>query len=296
MATKLDKGYVLMAFGKSGYYKMAINMAISLRYHDKDANITLIHDESSKLPLSHYFDNLIAIKREHLYTNRKLDPGKAKLYIYEYLPYKHNIYLDADGIAISKLSSLWDRLISSDLPVISQVVGTHKIEQGNAIPIMQWAWANDIWQRYSLNENSVLPAINSSFMYIRKNDDAAKIYQYAQDSYSNPIPLQQLRLKWGGTQPDELYMNIAFALFGIIPQLDEDFEPILFSRGLITSWKDKTDRHYILGIYGGMGFTHSSLLKYYDACMSKYCHQLGKHHIYKTHLFMREKHANKISL
>src|SRR5688572_16783080 len=147
------KGIILMAFGKHAYAKMAFNMAVSIKYHNPDLPITLVHDGicDTVFPawMWQFFDEVKPIKREHLYdytgNKEKMNPGKAKTYIYEYLSYDHNVYLDSDGACLKPLDKLFSTCIESGSPYKSQVVGWHTIDKGRDFKEMQWAWADDIW-------------------------------------------------------------------------------------------------------------------------------------------------------
>jgi hypothetical protein len=51
--------------------------------------------------------------------------------------------------------------------------------------------------------------------------------------------------------------------------------------------------HYLIGIYGGVNFTHKSLLEYYDRLVHVLSKQhLGKNQEFKSHALMKDKHAN----
>lgn len=293
------KGVLLMAFGKPAYAKMAMNMAASIKYHAPHIHITLVHDGvATCLPdwAWRFFDAQQSIHKEHLYDNigtkeEKMNPGKAKVNIYKYLPYDHTLYLDADGAALKSVDALMATCIASGSPYLTQVVGWHSIDKGRDFKEMQWAWADNIWEHYALAADAIMPAINSSFAYIRKGPEAEAFYNQIEKNLENPIPLDKLRMPWGGSQPDELYTNIALAQTGI--KCDIGYHPVYFNITIERNWQHVNDNYDILGIFGGVGFTHASVLQYYDRLMHKYMKGYGIQHEAKSHLLMKDKHANK---
>lgn len=297
--TEETTGVMLLAFGKHSYIKMAFNMAVSLKYHNPDLPITLVHDENitALMPwMLDFFTDFKEVKQEHLYDNfgtkeQSMNPGKAKTFIYEYLSYDHNLYLDLDGAVLRPLDGLISKCINSGAPYQTQVVGWYTRERGDDFPEMQWAWPNDIWEHYKLSKTAKMPAINSSFAYIRKCPEAAALYAQIQSNMANPIPLNKLRLQWGRNQPDELYTNIALAQTAIDCELD--YHPIYFNIRLERDWASVIARYDVLGLFGGQNFTHKSVADYYDRLLRKYCQTMGFEHRFKWHMLVKDKHANK---
>jgi hypothetical protein len=292
------KGIVLMTFGKPAYAKMAYNMAVSIKHYTPDMTIALIHDDSLNGLRPHergIFEVLIRIEPNDLFDNygdkklQKMNPGKAKTRIYNYLPFDYNLYLDVDGCALQSLDPLMDRCIGNGSYYLSQIVGWHTIDQGRDFKEMQWAWADDIWKKYGLLETDRMPAINSSFSFIRKCDEAANLCALIDAGMSDPIT--NLRTPWGATQPDELYTNIA--LCQMETKCDVGGHPVFFATRVVSDWANIKREHYVLGVFGGLGFSHSSVLKMYDRLMHSYQAARGMEHSYKAHILMRDKHANK---
>jgi hypothetical protein len=165
---------------------------------------------------------------------------------------------------------------------------------------MQWAYADDIWAHYKFDESTVLPAINSSVQYIEKSAKALALYKIAQDYLiNNPIPLSKLRMKWGGSQPDELYMNCALAKLGLDPAVTEvgnngkaEIGYIHFAmvRGL--SFGDVTDQYYFQSYYGGKGFTPTFYIDWMDRLLKSWMKDEGKQHKYFIHRITDNKYAD----
>lgn len=302
--TSANVGVVLFAFGKPHYYGAAYNLAFSIKRFNSGLKIALFVDDMSKVHgyangLADYVDLINEVKPEHLSTGGKLDPGKLKVNLYDYLPFEHNIYLDVDAIALKDLEPMINELINAGKDYISHTVGYHTIKQGRAIPSMQWAWADDIWQHFGLSESAVLPAINSSIQYIRKGIQAEKIYIIAKDYYENkPLPVQKLRMKWGGGQPDELYMNVALAKLGLDPAIipvgqtdGSENGYIHFAMQRRLTFEQITERFYLQSYYGGQGFTPLFYVEWLDRLLKKWFAESGKQHIHFINRITSNKYA-----
>jgi hypothetical protein len=297
-------GVVLFAFGKPHYYGAAYNLAFSIKRFNSGLKIALYVDDRSKCygyahGLADFVDSINEIKPEHLSTNGKLDPGKLKVNLYEYLPFDHNIYLDVDAVALKDIEPMVNELINAGKDYISHTVGYHTIQQGRAIPSMQWAWADDIWQHFELSDTAVLPAINSSIQYIRKGIEAEKIYIIAKDYYeNNQLPVQKLRMKWGGGQPDELYMNVALAKLGLDPAIisvgqtdGSENGYIHFAMQRRLTFEQITERFYLQSYYGGQGFTPLFYVEWLDRLLRKWFAEAGKQHIHFINRITSNKYA-----
>ena len=298
-------GVVLLAFGKPQYYWAAYNLAFSIKKHNPNVNITVLFDDPLK-GISHcqdfmqYINNIGSIDADDIYTNKKLDPGKVKVNLYKYLPYDCNLYLDVDAIALKDIQPMIDELSQSGKNYISHCVGYHTIDKGRDFKEMQWAWADKMWAHFNLLESYVMPAINSSMQWIVKGSQAEAIYSTALDLYSNhPIPVNELRMKWGGGQPDELYMNVALAIHGIDPALksytrndgsEGGMIHFAMQRGL--SFEKITENYYLQSYYGGARFTPRFYIDWLDRMLTADFKAIGKRHVYFISRISENKYAD----
>jgi hypothetical protein len=304
-STAPTTGVVLLAFGKPQYYWAAYNLAFSIRKHSPNVNITVLFDNPIK-GISHcqdfmqYINNIGSIDADDIYTNKKLDPGKVKVNLYKYLPYDCNLYLDVDAIALKDIQPMIDELSQSGKNYISHCVGYHTIDKGRDFKEMQWAWADKMWAHFNLLESYVMPAINSSMQWIVKGSQAEAIYSTALDLYSNhPIPVNELRMKWGGGQPDELYMNVALAIHGIDPALksytrndgsEGGMIHFAMQRGL--SFEKITENYYLQSYYGGARFTPRFYIDWLDRMLTADFKAIGKRHVYFISRISENKYAD----
>lgn len=298
-------GVVLLAFGKVQYYWAAYNLAFSIKKFNPSINIALIVDDRGKAfsqcpELHNCIDYVSDIAQEDIYTDKKLDPAKLKVKLYNYLPYERNLYLDVDAVALKDIQPMIEELAQSGKDYISHCVGYHTIDKGRDFKEMQWAWADKIWAHYNLAADIVMPAINSSMQWIVKSEKAAAIYAKAQELYfENPIPLKDLRFKWGGSQPDELYMNIALAILGVDPAL-KHYEPLKGSEGGMIhfamtrglTFQEVTANYYLQSYYGGAGFTPNFYIDWLDRMLKADHQAIGKRHIYLIHRITQNKFAD----
>jgi hypothetical protein len=298
-------GVVLLAFGRPQYYWAAYNLAFSIRKHSPNVNITVLFDDPIKA-LSHcqdlmqYINHIGHIALEDIYTNKKLDPGKVKVNLYNYLPYDRNLYLDVDAIALKDIQPMIDELAQSGKDYISHTVGYHTIDKGRDFKEMQWAWADKMWAHFNLLESTVMPAINSSMQWIVRGSQAEAIYRTAKDLYfNNPIPIKELRMKWGGGQPDELYMNVALAIRGIDPALKayekndgSEGGMIHFSMQRGLSFQEITQNYYLQSYYGGAGFTPIFYINWLDRMLNADFKAIGKRHNFLISRITQNKYAD----
>ena len=298
-------GVVLLAFGKVQYYWAAYNLAFSIKKFNPAINIALIVDDRGKAfsqcpELHNCIDYVSDIAQEDIYTNNKLDPAKLKVKLYDYLPYERNLYLDVDAIALKDIQPMIEELAQSGKDYISHTVGYHTIDKGRDFKAMQWAWADKIWAHFELPADAVMPAINSSMQWIVKGKAAKSIYRTAEDLYlNNPIPLKDLRMKWGGSQPDELYMNIAMAIHNVDPAL-KAYDKIKTSEGGMIhfamtrslTYQEINQKFYLQSYYGGNGFTPNFYIDWLDRMLKADHQAIGKRHIYYINRIVQNKFAD----
>ena len=298
-------GVVLLAFGKIQYYWAAFNLAFSIKKHSPNVRITVLFDDVLKAisqcpEIVKYVEHFGDINADDITTNKKLDPGKIKVNLYKYLPYERNLYLDVDAVALKDIQPMIDELAQSGKDYISHTVGYHTIDKGRDFKEMQWAWADRMWAHFNLLPSYVMPAINSSMQWIVKGSQTEAIYRTAKDLYfNNPIETKDLRMKWGGGQPDELYMNVALAIHGIDPALkaytknsgsEGGMIHFAMQRGL--SYQDIINNYYLQSYYGGAGFTPRFYIDWLDRMLNADFKAIGSRHIYLISRIAQNKYAD----
>ncbi len=288
-------GVVLVAFGKPQYYWAAYNLAYSIKRFNKDLSIALVSDSKDRAlyychDLTNQIDVYVDLPEQHIYTNKKLDPGKAKVLLFDYLPFHYNLYLDVDAVCLKDLQPLIDQLIANNAKYATRVVGDHTIDQGRDFKAMQWAWADQLWQHFGLTKADKIYAINSSIQFIEKCPEAEAIYRTAADLYlNNPMPVSKLRMKWGGGQPDELYFNVSFGKNNFKPY---EIDAVCFQMSREFSYAQIEERFYLMSYYGGKGFTPNFYIEWLDRKLKSWMQQDGIQHKYFIHRITDHKHAD----
>lgn len=298
----MDKGFTLLAIGRKEYGFWARSMAASIKHYSPDVKVQLIHDGEATRDIRldekwnyvddiKLFDVVTTIKQEHYTEAGRLAPGKAKIFLYDYLHFDHSIYLDVDGCCFADVSGLFE--ITKNKALVSQVWGYGKREDKTYGDLMFWADAEPIWQHFGLNDDAEIPFLNTSFISVVKSLEAHNLYDTAQRAISNPLPIDQMREQWGkGNQPDELYFNVAMALNDYRPSI-EGFDPVYFRPyrmyGQPVPLAELQQKYYFLGLWGGRRFNHKSVNDYYDGIMRKVWASVGQTHVHKTHNLMKYK-------
>lgn len=273
----LSKGVTLIAIGRYGYLQWAVNMAVSLKFHSPDIAIQLITSKflspDAEIAQSKYsvFDVITEITDDEFMEDGKLFPAKLKTNFYKHLAFDATIYLDVDGCVIKDITPLFN--IKSDFA--SDVQGFHYIAEGNDFNAMKWAKPYVVWEHFGLSEHARLPALNSSFVSIRKGELAESIFKKAHELLmTNPLPVEKHWHPWGqkrkskNSQPDELYFNVALAVLNIIPE----HTPAIHFRMVNEPGEGKpieelAKGYYGIGLFGELRINHQSLREHYNKQM-----------------------------
>ena len=283
------KGIVLIAFGKRGYAFAAHNMALSIKYHSPKVKVSVICDDLVKknLTAKHLFDQVIDLPKEFVVKN---DPAQIKTHIYKLLPYTENLYLDVDGVVLKDIQPMIDELSEKEGYYLTDVRGYGGRDE--KIDYSIWASNDDIWDFFSLKNDSKLPAIQSSYCYIKKSTEAGKFFKLIEKFYKKGFPLSKLKMRWGGTLPDELLFSGTCAKVGINPQ---GGLKIFFGWKHVDLTKEQIkEKYYINSLYGnGVGNTlvKSQYVRWYDDLMNLYSKKTGVY-AHGSNSILTDKHAN----
>ncbi len=124
MAKEPIKGILIIALGHAQYGRMALNLALSLRFTSK-LPIALAHDNGAITHISGHldkFDKLIEVPEKYYMRKGNKEYIKAKTHIYNLSPFDETIYLDADTLWLPKKSIdlLFTELDSENLVIQSR--------------------------------------------------------------------------------------------------------------------------------------------------------------------------------
>lgn len=285
----MTKGILMLAWGKRGYGFMAYNLAVSLKHHSPEIAIHLIVTEKVLKEISDrsVFDNI-----EWLADDPD-EPGKFKAAIYDMLPFDYTLFLDVDALCVAPIDKLFNDLIDSGVHYATYINEIYDINSPNILPQMYWAYRTDIWQQYGFDESTRFPATQSSIQFIKRCDKTAELYRLFNEAFNNPIPLERLRNKWGGGQPDELYLNIALAQQGEINHIGDNW--IYFGNSTAKRPHEISSQYGILSMFGNRGNIKPQFWDFYDGQLARIQAKRNLRHIYKGHILKSDKIANQTS-
>lgn len=287
----MTTGVLLVSFWRVGYGYAAFNLAVSIRFYSPGVPITLVCDEASIKHLDgkkrSLFTNIIIL------TEPVTDPGLFKAGMYRFLPYDYTLYLDVDALCVAPIEPLLDKLVKeADEGKFyrTHVYDWYDKDSPEKLPMMFWANRDVIWEHYHLTDEK-LPATQSSLQFIKKCPEAEQLFTLIETTMrDNPIPMDRLRYQWGGTQPDELYLNVALAKLRICPDLPG---VIWFCDNLALAPHQVKASYYFMSYFGVRQQIKTIFCEFYDRSLIKQCRSLGfANHDYKIHTIFSYKHAS----
>lgn len=294
-------GIILIAIGSKGYAYMAANLAYSIKRFSPNVNVSLLCDsvhEKIEPEYKDVFDQIIPVNESDCYTDARLDPAKLKIKLYDYLPYEGNLYLDVDALVIKDIEPLIDRLDKDGRFYITQKEG----EGGHDdhIPYSIWTANHHLVEYFEVPQDHKIVSIQSSWAFIRKNNEADKFFTELLRLYDRGFPMDKLTIKWGGGYPDELFYSGLVSKLGLDVAFDE--KVIYFGhRGNTLGRAEIEQQYYVLSMYGNANGNSMTTLRYwemYDQLLDKWMReqrkakQSRKEHIYKGQQLKQYKHAN----
>lgn len=292
----MTKGIVLFAFGRRGYAYMAYNIAMSIKYYNKNIPITLYIDTKLLPYIEHqldFFDDVLTLPSNVIYKDKVgIDPASVKVNVPMFLPYDENLYLDVDGIALKDLQPLIDSLSKTKGSYLTQVIDSGNYDKNIEYAI--WAKKEKVWEFFELNNRSIYPSVQTSFAYFKKGVELDKFYAELKRFYDKGFSRSDIKQRWGGTLPDEMFYSGTCAFIGTDP--DCKLNPIFFgNKGNIKEKQEVLDDYYILAIYGngrGNTLTKRKWFELYDEKLLEYHNHFGVDFFYNSKVVMVDKHAN----
>lgn len=290
--TSGSSGVVLLSFGTNSYHMAAINLALSIKHYNEEVDIRIFTDSIARFSKvvsfrSHLFNSLIELPE----LNDK-DPALHKLNLYNIVEahgFDHNICIDVDSICMRDIQPMIDELKSGKDEYLTLVNASYRRSDGEVMPQMVWSKSGKLWQHFKLKDDAVLPAINSSFQYIRKGKLCKKLYDLALNEYSNPIKLDTME-KWGGTQPDELYMNVALCKLGLVPAFNEAMIAPVVGMKIIDP-SEIARNYFFMTFFGDKSKAPPRYHEYYDNKMLNMYKKRGMGHFFKISNIFQQKHV-----
>ncbi len=287
-----SRGVLIMAMGNPNWGKLAVNLAMSLRFTSPDIKITLAQAGSGAAQIGEFgktlFDKIIPIDQKY-YT--KLQRGgenpiitteylKAKLAMYKLSPYDETIFLDADMVWCPKrpITDLFNELNKVDFAIANRSF-TSLDKEGLGDDFGVWASPKKVKKLFKFKEGKYYN-LSSEMVYFKKTKEVGKLFSDALKIYDR-TDLHKAGLKmFNGAIPDELPLTIAMIKNDLYPHKDS-YLPIY--------WESAEHKHLEGGaLFGsfwaysmGGAFTENRMKKIYNNLVQYYCNQYSQRHPFK---------------
>ncbi len=282
-------GVTLLAIGNKTYGEWAFNMALSIKYHNKDIPIQLVYDPETLKSLNDwhrsFFDVMTIMNPDHYTYEKRFNPAWAKINIYKYTHFDKSLCLDVDAVCLKDLSPIFDEK--------GYKVQTKGYMTRRAWPddVEIWVHPNKIWERYDLDEKAEMPIVETGIQLIPSDDSTNNIFFFATNLFKNAIPIDELNSGgWGWNQPDELYLGIAMAMLDYKPDFPESIKSLHATyKAKIVNEMEYLEPYYCYGLWGNKALNHSRLIDLYDRLMAKYAKSHNQNIQFKARKMLNDK-------
>ena len=216
--TPADRAIVTLAVGNPVFVRFAVNLARSFLWWHRDGDIrfAIATDHPELLPA----DVQKAVEVISLAPGQYGTGFTAKLWLDQFAPARHTIFLDADCLIVGPLTGVFDSLAGRPVAVIGG-----SISEGE--------WFGDVRQARSQLGVGAIPKFNGGLYYIERGKTASAVYATARELEPRYDALGLVRLR--GKPNEELLMALALGSHGI-EGVPEDgtimAEPLNFATGL----------------------------------------------------------------
>jgi hypothetical protein len=155
----MEKGFVLIALdNKINYTKLAYACALSIKHSQPTTcnHVTVITNNINA------FDQYPVKAVDNVVLYDGPDGMDSRSRVYDFTPYEHTIFLDADMLVLESLEDQWLRLSNHYLYVASQIVNfKNEIVSG-------YGPYREVFEQYEL------PNLYNAFTYFKKSDPRTK--------------------------------------------------------------------------------------------------------------------------
>lgn len=199
-----QRNVLTIATGKPLYLNLAVNLARSFYYWNKDENIGfyLATDMPDQLPADvKPYINLIVLKKGEL--GEGFSP---KLHLDKLAPAGHTLFIDSDCLIYGKLARVFELFKGHAVSVI----GNH---------VSEGEWFGDTAAICKKIGVGSIPKFNGGIYYLEKGDKATQVYQKARELETQYDEIGFIRLR--GRPNDEVIMALAMAFNNQMPIPDD---------------------------------------------------------------------------
>lgn len=287
------KGIILVAAGHVNYYRMARNLAISIRANDPGVNVCIAVQDETLLEYKQegLFDKIIILPAETYTTLGSPDYLKTKVCLYDITPYDETLFLDVDMIW---LGGKTPTELMEEMKEVNFNMGNSGSTSFSSpgIPSSYWANIDDVKKAYNLTDEKWFQ-YHSEIIWFKKNAEVKKYFAQAKKIFNSP-KIDCMRFA-GGTMADELAFMIASSVLKFYPS-NENWLPVFWHH---KHYSRKNEQPYMLKdtfvaySMGGNGHP-SNIIANYNNLAAHYYQKLGLQNIYtwkdkKTFLIHRSK-------
>ena len=262
--TSPSRGILLIALGASEYGCMAANLAASIRYHDADIPIHLVHSDSS---IGHFtaahcalFNSMQLCPPEY-YTRAVSRPPatshqppleyiKAKTHIYDLSPFDETLFLDVDMYILPHIHM---SAVMADLSAICDYTIENRGYVDLSLPDEQLnrnfsTWANILDVKHHYKTSGRFYHLHSEFIFFKKNEANRKFFDTVREVYdTRPVSW----VVFDGAVPDEYAFDIATCITGHYPHRDDYIAIYWHGMDGRLDWNKKVVKNYIGFSLGG---------------------------------------------
>lgn len=221
------RGIVLIALGHPAYGRMAATLAASIKSNGFDA-ITLLHDSRG---ISHLapdemklFSKMIQLPADVYSNSYGTFYTRAKVCLYDFSPYEHTIFVDADTIACphKSIRGLFSNLEKFEMTMINEgYFDVDKTEDVSSDKYPYWCGLHEVMKEFEIKTGRIYKT-RSEFIYFKKCEKVKAFFEVAKSIFDNPRVKHK---KFAHGVADEMAFNIATGVTGLHPH-EVNYKPV----------------------------------------------------------------------
>jgi len=199
-----QRNVLTIATGKALYVDLAINLARSFYYWNKDTGIKFyLATDRAELVSEDVKPFVFIIPL----TENKLGKGfSTKLHLEKLAPPGNTLFIDSDCLVYGNIESIFDRFAGRTVSVVGDFISTGE-------------WFGDIESICKKLQLKKMPKFNGGIYYLENGDRAKHIYETAQSLEKSYDEIGFIKLR--GTPNDEVLMAVAMEMSGEKPITDD---------------------------------------------------------------------------
>jgi hypothetical protein len=269
----VGKGILIIALGHPYYGRMALNLALSLRFTSK-LPIALAYNKSATTHIAGHldkFDKLIEIPEKYYTRKGNTEYIKAKTHIYSLSPFDETLYLDADTLWLPKkpVDNVFKELENESLVI--QCRGSVPLEGDNLAKKSYWCDLRDYKEAYGGDQ---FYSLSSEFIYFKKSKENKKFFDDSVKIYDN---IKIKHTMFSGGIPDELIFNISMLQNNIKPS-KVYYTPIYWEQAERKNMQPSQMHQEFYAYSMGGKISSNTEKKFYDNLTKFYGTRFGVHH------------------